>query len=165
MLLGLEQEATAEAVRLGHPCVAPLHLLLAVLMHEEQMLRTGLRPVPAQTSAVGFLLYDFGVDQRSVLPAVEAAKPEGPLAGPQRRRAWRTKAGDPPWTAAAVRIAEQAREIAAENSTEAGSLHLLHALLIDPEDDGRQVLGGLSVDVPAVLAESTRRLAETGRAR
>jgi hypothetical protein len=156
VLAFLEQEAIAESVRLGHDRITLTHLVLAVLVLEEQMAATALGPVREYRAACDFVLRPFTLDRESVSVTVASIAQDGPIAPPQRRRSWRSSAKNPPWTVAAVRAAEAAR-----SATVAGSAHLLRAVLADSDDSGRRLLREHAVDPAAVADLLARRLART----
>ena len=155
VLAFLEDEAVAETVRLGHDRTTLTHLVLAVLVLEEQMAATGLRPAREYEAACGFVLRSFALDRESVSVTVASIVQDGPIAPPQRRRSWRSSPKNPPWTVAAARAAEAAR-----SATVAGSAHLLRAVLADSDDSGRRLLWEHAVDPAAVADLLARRLDE-----
>ncbi|GIE46254.1 hypothetical protein Alo02nite_91520 [Actinoplanes lobatus] len=150
-LVYLETEAIAETVRLGHDRTTPAHLLLSLMLLEEQMDDTGLQPAAEYRTACDPILRPLLADREPALKIMAETTPSGPPAAPQRRRIWRTYAKNPPWTVSAARVAEAARTAGPEP---AGSAHLLRAILADPDDSGRRLLRNF-VD----LAEVTDLLA------
>jgi hypothetical protein len=158
-LLFVETEAIGETVRLGHDRTTLTHLVLAVLVLEEQMAARDLHPAPEYKLSCDFVLRKFAVDRESVSLTLSATGEEGAIAPPQRRRAWRSNPKNPPWTVAAARAAERARDVARSgNGASAGSAHLLYAVLSDPDDSGRRLLQDQSVDPAAVQDLLTARL-------
>lgn len=155
----LEDEAIAETVRLGHDRTTLTHLILAVLVLEEEMTVSGLRPAVEYVPSCDFVLRHFGVDREAALLAAASEPQVGEIAPPQRRRSWRSSLRNPPWTVAAVRAAEAARLVASTGSRAVlGSAHLLHAVLADPDNSGRRVLSEQLVNTCAVQDLLARRL-------
>jgi hypothetical protein len=149
----LEAEAVAETVRMGHDRTTLTHLILATLVLEEQMAASGLRPAPEYVFACDFVLRSFAIDRELVSVTVASEPQEGAIAPVQRRRGSRNNPRNPPWTLAAVRVAERARDVAGSGLNQpAGSAHLLHAVLADSDDSGRRLLYEHSVD-PAVVQD------------
>jgi len=99
----LEDEAIAETVRLGHDRTTLTHLILAILLLEEEMAASGLRPVGDYERACDFVLRPFTLDRELLAATVASIPQEGAIAPPQRRRSWRSSPKNPPWTVAAVR--------------------------------------------------------------
>jgi hypothetical protein len=164
VLAFLEQEATAETIRLGHDRTTLIHLVMAVLVLEDEMAATGLRPVSRYMPSCDFVLRPFSLDRE--LAAVTAAPifSEATLTQPQRRRSWRTNPKNPPWTLAAARAAENARSVAGPGrSGPAGSAHLLYAALLDPDDSARRLLRDHAVDPAAVQDVLAARLGISDR--
>lgn len=160
----LEDEAIAETVRLGHDRTTLTHLILAVLVLEEEMTASGLRPAVDYMQSCDFVLQHFGIDREAVSLAAASTPQVGEIASPQRRRSWRSGSRNPPWTVAAVRVAEAARLVASTGSRAAlGSAHLLHAVLTDPDSSGRRVLSEQLVNTGAVQDLLARRLGLSGR--
>jgi hypothetical protein len=158
----LEDEAIAETVRLGHDRTTLTHLILAVLVFEEEMAASGLRPTSEYMPACDFVLRPFGLDREFVSVTVASIPQEGMIAPPQRRRSWRSSPKNPPWTLTASRAAEAARSVAPSGSkVPLGSAHLLNAVLSDPDDSGRRLLREHSVDPVAVQDLLARRLGMT----
>jgi hypothetical protein len=158
----LEDEAVAETVRLGHDRTTPAHLILAVLVLEEQMLADGLRPTSGYAAACDLVLAPFGLDRETVSATVPPISLRGPIAPPQSRRALRTNSKNPPWTQAAARAAERARGLGRGGDGPVGSAQLLYAALSDPEDSGRLLLREHSVDPAAVQDVLAVRLGMSG---
>lgn len=158
----LEDEAIAETVRLAHDRTTLTHLILAVLVLEEQMAASGLRPTSEYLPSCDFLLRPFGLDRELVSVTIASIRQEGEIAPPQRRRSWRSSPKNPPWTLAAARAAETARGVApAGSKVPVGSSHLLYAVLSDPDDSGRRLLREHSVDPVVVQELVARRLGVT----
>ncbi|MFI7553667.1 Clp protease N-terminal domain-containing protein, partial [Micromonospora sediminimaris] len=79
--------------------------------------------------------------------------------GCRTKRSWQTERNNPPWTAAAARIAEGARELANLGARmPAGSAHLVYAAVTDSDDTGRELLADLGVDARAVRDLAAARL-------
>ncbi|NMO55721.1 hypothetical protein HH310_31630 [Actinoplanes sp. TBRC 11911] len=156
VLAALEEESTAETVRLGHDRTTPAHLVLAVLVLEHEMTSSGLHPASEWLEACGFVLRDLSLERKTVvLPPFQ----DDALALPQRRRAWRRNPKNPPWTASAARAADQARLVArGQRGPGAGSAHLLYAALADPDDSGRRLLAENLVDPVVVRGMLADRL-------
>jgi ATP-dependent Clp protease ATP-binding subunit ClpA len=155
-LVLLEDEAVAETVRMGHDRTTATHLILAVLLLEEELTDRG--PEPGD-----MVLGSFGLDRCWFAASVAPVAQVGDLAAPQRRRAWRTSPRNPPWTRTAARMAEAARHVArADRRVDAGSGHLLYAVLTDPDDTGRRLLREHAVDPAAVTRLLARRLGLAG---
>ncbi|MEU8406298.1 Clp protease N-terminal domain-containing protein [Micromonospora sp. NPDC048842] len=155
----LELEAVAETVRVGHDRTSPAHLILAVLVLEEEMRAGELRPAGPSGSGNEALLDHVGLTRQEAGLVVAAARYGGEFAGPRPKRAWRTDRTNPPWTVAAARIAERARELSTLGARlPAGSIHLLHAALTDPDEEARRLLTELGVDPSVVRDLAARRL-------
>lgn len=144
-LVGLEQQAMLEAVRLSHPVVGLRHLLLTLLTLEEQARVTGLRPAAGFEDDNRLVLLDFHLTHRAALDHVVALDQPGDIAPPQRRRPWRSEAKNPRWTVSAARAADSARP-------KGGSTQLLRAILTDDDAEARTILMALSADPTAILA-------------
>lgn len=159
VLFLLEDEAIAETVRLGHDRTTLIHLILAVLVLEEEMTTSGLCPTAGYMQSCDFVLRHFGIDREATLLAAASNLQVGEIASPQRRRSWRSSSKNPPWTVAAVRAAEAARLVVSSgNGAALGSAHLLHAVLADSDNLGRRVLSEQFVDTGAVQDLLVRRL-------
>ena len=159
----LEDEAIAETVRLGHDRTTLTHLILAVLVLEEQMAASGLRPTSEYMPSCDFVLRPFVIDRELVSVTVSSIPQEGDTAPPQRRRSWRSNPKNPPWTLAASRAAEEARSVASSGrKVPAGSANLLFAVLSDSDESGRQLLREHSVDPEVVQHLLARRLGMSG---
>ncbi|WP_369793941.1 Clp protease N-terminal domain-containing protein [Actinoplanes sp. SE50/110] len=155
----LEQEATAEAVRLGHDRTTLVHLILAVLVLEEQLTSTGLRPSGEYAVSCDFVLRPFGMTRSEVFVSLADVPQEGAIAAPQRRRSWRSSPKNPPWTLPACQAGDTARTLAANGKkSPGGSADLLLAVLSHPDDAGRRLLREHSVDPSAVEELLARRL-------
>ncbi|MFI5484229.1 Clp protease N-terminal domain-containing protein [Micromonospora echinaurantiaca] len=155
----LELEAVAETVRLGHDRTAPAHLIMAVLVLEEETRAGELRPAAPSGAANEILLSRFGLARQEVGLVVAGKGHGGEFAGPQPRRAWRTDRNNPPWTAAAARIAERARELSTLGGrVPAGAAHLVYAALTDPDDSAPRLLGELGADPSAIRGLAAHRL-------
>lgn len=158
----LEQEATAETVRLGHNRTSLAHLVLAVLVLEHEMAADGLRPASEWFNACDFVLRDFGLERKTISTDVPTIFGEDALAPRQRRRGWRSNPKNPPWTQSAARAADEARRVAhGQRSPGAGSAHLLYAVLSDPDDSGRRLLSENFVDPVIVRGLLADRLGVT----
>ncbi|MEU8331543.1 Clp protease N-terminal domain-containing protein [Micromonospora sp. NPDC048839] len=156
---GLELEAVAETVRLGHDRTSPAHLMAAVLVLEEEMRAGVLRPAGASALANEILLGHFGPTRQEAGLVLAETSFDGEFVGSRPRRAWRTDPTNPPWTVAADRIAERAREVSTLGARlPAGSAHLVYAALTDPDEDARRLLAGLGVDPNVVCDLAARRL-------
>lgn len=159
----LEDEAIAETVRLGHDRTTLTHLVLAVLILEEQMAASGLRPTNEYMPSCDFILRPFAIDRELVSVTVVSVPQEGEIAPAQRRRSWRSNPKNPPWTVTASRAAEQARSATSSSSkAPTGSANLLFAVLSDSDDSGRQLLREHSVDPETVQHLLARRLGMLG---
>lgn len=159
VLAFLEDEAIAETVRMGHDRTTATHLILAVLLFEEELADSGLRPVPQYEPSCEVVLSSFGLDRRSLSATAASDAQVGEIAPPQRRRSWRSSPKNPPWTLTAARMADSARTMArAGQGLPAGSAHLLYAVLSDPDDAGRSLLREHGADPTEVVARLARRL-------
>jgi len=144
-LIGLEQQAMAEAVRLGQKVVGLRHLLLALLSLEEQMRLTGLRPAAGYEDANRMVLLDFHLTHRATLNHIRPLIHAADIAPRQRRRPWRSSRRHPRWTIPAARAADSARP-------RGGSTELLQAILTDEDSEARTILTALHADPAAILA-------------
>lgn len=159
----VEDEAVAETVRLGHDRTTVTHLILAILVLEEEMAASGLRPASDYAQACDFVLRPFTLDREMLAMTVASIAQEGAIAPPQRRRSWRSSPKNPPWTVAAVRVAEAARGLVpSDRKALVGSAHLLYAVLADSDDSGRRLLREHSVDPATVQDLLVRRLGIQG---
>ncbi|GIJ16653.1 Clp protease N-terminal domain-containing protein [Micromonospora gifhornensis] len=158
----LELEAVAETVRLGHDRTSPAHLIMGALVFEEEMQAGEMRPASPSDAANEVLLGRFGaVRQDASLRAAETVC-GSEIAGPRRKRSWQTERNNPPWTAAAARIAERARELSTLGArVPAGNAHLVYAAVTDADPGGRQLLADLGVDPSAVRDLAADRLGLT----
>ncbi|GIJ24578.1 Clp protease N-terminal domain-containing protein [Micromonospora lutea] len=155
----LELEAVAETVRLGHDRTSPAHLMMGVLVLEEEMQAGDLRPVSPSDAANEMLLGRLGVTRQDAALRVAKASYGTELAESRPKRSWQTERNNPPWTAAAARIAERARELANLGARmPAGSAHLVYAAVSDSDDTGRELLADLGVDPRAVRDLAAARL-------
>ncbi|GAB7039806.1 MULTISPECIES: Clp protease N-terminal domain-containing protein [Catenuloplanes] len=152
----LEDEAIAETVRSGWPQTTSAHLLLAVVVLEEEMMAGDFYPSDNYLSACGIVLKSIGFDRGKAYRYLESVMREEQSASPQRRRAWRSNPKNPPWTITAVRVADSARGV---GSAPVGSAHLLYSILVDSDDIGRRLLREQAIDPQDVRVSLARRLA------
>ncbi|MEU0558684.1 hypothetical protein [Dactylosporangium sp. NPDC006015] len=152
VLANLELEAIRQAVRLGRDRVTTADLVLAVAAFEDELAARRLRPVQAHRS----LLTVRGLTSAdAALAATTATDTDDPaVAGPARRRAWRTNPNNPPWSTAAAAAADQARTTAAAAGVPAGSAQLLSAALTVPDNAAWTLLRALHTDPSEVLRDA-----------
>ncbi|MBX7268283.1 hypothetical protein KIF24_21160 [Micromonospora sp. Llam7] len=158
----LEVEAVAETVRLGHDRTSPAHLIMGVLVLEEEMQAGDLRPASPSDIANEVLLGRFGAARQDASLVTATTSYGAEIAGPRPKRSWQTDRRNPPWTVAAARIAERARELSTLGArVPAGSAHLVYAAVTDSDAGGRQLLSDLGVDPSAVRGLAADRLGLT----
>lgn len=160
VLVALEHEAIIQAVRLAQAQVTTAHLLLAIILFEEEMATTGLRPRTELLRANDIVLLRYGVSYGSAVANAAAATAVGAVAPPRRGRPWRTKPDNPPWTVAAADAAERARTMAAVSGVPEGSLHLLLSILERSDEVAARLMVDLDVDVAEVIEGARRHLAK-----
>lgn len=141
----LEQDAAEEAVKLGHPQVLPVHLLLAALVMETRVAASGLDWVPPYDRFNSPVLTPAGASWHQVVRVLPQAPAREPVAPPRPRRAWRQNPTMPPWSVAAARMADRGRELAARQA-ELGLHHLVRAMLTDEDDTVGRTLAALGID-------------------
>ncbi|WP_433870946.1 Clp protease N-terminal domain-containing protein [Saccharopolyspora sp. CA-218241] len=140
MVLTVRREAMRQAVRFGHPQVTTAHLVLAMLVVDEQIATSGqrLRKRFAVDNAGAELLRDRGVARAAAAGAVADLAPSGE----------RSRPTDPSLASGVEGVLHRAREIASERGAKAtGTNHLLIALLAADDDPGTALLSTLGVDV------------------
>ncbi|MFB4317706.1 Clp protease N-terminal domain-containing protein [Actinomadura sp. 21ATH] len=128
-------EADRQAARLGHPDVTTVHLLVAMLVLDEQLAASGdrLRDGLLRFNGAAALLRERGVTSAAVAAAAATA------------------GGGPAW-----RAVTRARLLSKERGdASTGTVHLLAALLDDPDDPCGPLLASAGVDT----AELRRTLA------
>ncbi|MER5199776.1 Clp protease N-terminal domain-containing protein [Streptomyces sp. NPDC002755] len=141
VLLAICGEAKRQAVRCGRDVVEPVDLLLAVPGLDRSLTVAGLSfPAEPAANSGAQLLYACGVRPTAL---AAATRTEVTVAAPVPR--------DVPFTAAAERTVARARLAASKTgSGEVGTVHLLSALLEDPEGPITRLLREQGTDL-AVL--------------
>lgn len=137
----IELGAALQAVRLGHPIVHPAHVLLSVLSLHDHMACMGAVFSDDLDHIAGTnvpILEEYGVSYIVMLRAVRPMIVTEVEAAGGRRRAWRSRVGYPGWSVSAVETMERARQMAAGQQVDAGTLHVLGPLL--EADVGVEVL-------------------------
>jgi ATP-dependent Clp protease ATP-binding subunit ClpA len=136
----VRREARRQAVRLGHPSVATVHLLLAMLALDDQLTTTGhrLRDELVRSNTGADLLRTRGVTLRA---AVNAAADLIPV--DQRRPGPPAPSEEPGVEQALTRARLDSHE---RNDPTTGTTHLLTALLADSDDLGTTLLAAIGVD-------------------
>jgi hypothetical protein len=135
-------EAERQAVRLGHSRVATVHLLLAMLVLDDQLTTTGrrFRDTVAQVNTGAELLRTRGATSSAMFNAVADLIVTGD----------RPQVGSPAPTMEvnAEKALTRARLLANERKCPStGTTHLLTALLADPDDPCHSLLSAIGVDV------------------
>ncbi|MEW2359436.1 Clp protease N-terminal domain-containing protein [Spirillospora sp. NPDC029432] len=137
-------EAERQAVRLGHATVTTVHLLVAMLVLDEQLAAAGdrLRDDLAGLNGAAGLLRERGATAAAAAAASAGLAPAGEFVPDEDGPAWRALA--------------RARRLAQERGdASTGTVHVLTALLDDPDDPCGGLLASIGVDV----AELRRALA------
>ncbi|MCQ0003805.1 Clp protease N-terminal domain-containing protein [Actinomadura madurae] len=138
----VRSEAQRQAVRLGHSSVTTAHLLLSILVLDDQIAIAGhrFRDGVAQVNGAAELLRTRGATPSAVLGAVAELIPAGD----------RPQAGSltPDMEGSAEKAVTRARLLANERkSPSTGTAHLLSAVLAEPDDPCHAVLSAVGVDV------------------
>lgn len=169
VLFAVSVEAMRQAVRCGRATVEPVDLLLGILALDRALYVAG-RALPAgleSANSAPSLLRRHGVRQVSLFSLVSSASAAPPAADPRPTDG--SDAGRVRRSAAVERVTAKAELSAAEHrSPTVGTVHLLSALLDEPEtadssaDTGTcgavTALAAERVDVTALRAELTLRL-------
>ena len=100
ILAALEIEAVRQAVRLAHSQVTSAHLVLAVLSFDEQMAFDGGELPESQALANAPFLGEFNITLQAAITMMWDSGEAGvlPDARPERRRALRSRIGNPTWS-------------------------------------------------------------------
>ncbi|MEO3828792.1 Clp protease N-terminal domain-containing protein [Actinomadura sp. B10D3] len=136
----VRSEAQRQAARLGHSSVTTAHLLLSILVLDDQIAIAGhrFRDGVAQVNMGGELLRTRGATPSAVLGAVADLIPAGDRAGSL----------NPNVEGSAEKALTRARLLANERkSPSTGTTHLLSAVLADPDDPCHAVLAAIGLDV------------------
>ncbi|MEV5709657.1 Clp protease N-terminal domain-containing protein [Actinoallomurus sp. NPDC052274] len=136
----VRMEAKRQTIRLGHSRVTTAHLLLAMLVVDDQLTTAGrrFRDGVAQVNTGAELLRTRGATSSAVFNAVADLIRPGD----------RPQAGSLALESSAEKALTRARLLAHERkSPSTGTTHLLAAVLADPDDPCHSLLSAIGVDV------------------